>query len=97
MSATVLAHYPRRRAAHGLHRCDDCGGRIAARDRYSDQRLVYDGSAYAWREHALCRALFEQAWADLGDVLHFRGERNARALAEWWANFVATFAPGAVA
>lgn len=94
MSTTLLAHYPDRRAAHGLHRCGDCGGRIARGDRYSDQRLADDGTAYTFREHALCRALFEQAWADFGGDLDFYDSRDMD-LPEWWAIFVATFAPGA--
>ena len=95
MSTSILAHYPHRRAAHGLHRCGDCGGRIAARDLYSDQRLACDGTAYTFREHALCRELFEEAWAagylDEGD----RYDATDMDLPESWRPYLAPFAPRA--
>ena len=91
----IIAHFPARRAVHGLHTCRDCRGRIARGDRYSDQRLSYDGSAYTWREHALCRALFEWAWSrnwlNDGDTY----DSTDGDLPDWWAKFVAVFAPGA--
>ena len=95
MSITVLAHYPRRRAAHGLHRCDDCGGVIPAGDRYSDQRCAGDGHVWTWREHALCRALYWQAAVDYGlDDYEWSTSCGEEELAEWWRQFVAVFAPG---
>jgi len=94
MSASVLAHYPNRRASHGLHVCGDCRGRIARGDHYSDQRLADNGTAYTYREHALCRALFVWAtcdgWWD-GDYY----DSTDSDLPDWWREFVDTFAPGA--
>ena len=41
MSTSILAHYPHRRAAHGLHRCGDCGGYIAVWDPTNSKLKVY--------------------------------------------------------
>ena len=94
MTARVLAHYPHRRAVHGLHVCGDCRGYIARGDHYSDQRLADNGTAYTYREHALCRALFEEicneGWFD--DDCYDSADMD---LPDWWREFVATFAPGA--
>lgn len=50
---TLLAHHVRK-AAHGLHRCGWCGGMIANRGRYIDQRIADNGTVYTWRAHCDC-------------------------------------------
>lgn len=96
MSITVLAHHPRRRADHGRYRCDDCGGRIPAGDRYSYQRCAGDGHVWTWREHALCRDLYTLADVTYGiDDYEWSTEEGQEELAEWWRQFAAVFAPGA--
>ncbi len=50
---TVLADNIRK-AAHGLHVCQLCRGRIAAGERYRDVRLADSGTVWTWREHLSC-------------------------------------------
>jgi len=94
MSVTTLAHYQNRRASR-VHQCMGCRGLIAVGDHYSDQRLACDGAAYTFREHALCRALYEHAyWRDgLYDDEGYEPADDD--LPEWWRAFVTTFGPGA--
>ena len=61
MMATLLTEKVRR-AAHGLHRCGWCGDKIAAGERYNDQRIADNGTVYTWREHRGCAARFWKAW-----------------------------------
>ena len=53
---TLLAEYRNRRAAHGLHRCNLCGRKIAKREHYLDQRIADDGRVYTFRAHLACDA-----------------------------------------
>lgn len=90
--ATITMLSTTRRAAHGLHRCGDCGGRIAARDHYRDSRVAGDGTVWTWREHALCSALgdwwqSEYPYAEPEEFPVVCTEL----LAEWWREFVVTF------
>lgn len=51
--ADLLSHTVRR-AAHGKHVCRFCRRLIAAGERYNDDRLAEDGSAYTFRSHVDC-------------------------------------------
>ena len=85
MSATCLSSRTRR-AAHGLHTCWACGGRIAAHDQYLDLRMADNGTAYTLRLHHLCDWL----WSDAGSDPDWSWACGQEALAEWAAGFVAS-------
>lgn len=63
---TVLAEYPNRRAAHGQHVCGICRKRIAAGERYIDQRVAADGTVYTFRCHRACNSAY-WSWIDPWD------------------------------
>jgi hypothetical protein len=65
MSAVLLAQHTRK-AAHGLHRCGWCGENIAKGERYTDQRIADNGSAYTWREHPACAERIWKWWRAQG-------------------------------
>ena len=56
--STLLAEYPNRKAAHGRHVCGYCYRRIAAGERYVDQRLTDNGTAWTWRAHQACHSAY---------------------------------------
>lgn len=91
MSATLLAHYERR--ARKSHPCSDCGGTIAASDKYVEQRSAAEGSVYTYRSHSLCHALFlhwlsEDVYNDPED---WSWDGGREALHEWWSTFAYVF------
>ena len=89
MSETRTMRQTTRRAAHSLHRCGGCGGRIAARDLYVDSRCANDEQVWTWREHALCFQLYDY-WS-----LEWYVEADdwpsvcAEVLWEWWQKITA--------
>lgn len=85
MSAVTLSA-TWRRAAHGLHTCWACGGRIGVRDRYLDLRMADNGTAYTLRVHLLCEAL----WVDAGGDEDWSWSCGQDALSQWTAGFVAS-------
>lgn len=85
MSCTTTLASTYRRAAHGLHRCNACGGAIPRGDRYLDVRVAGEGTVWTWREHALCAALHDW-FGPRDDDLSWVGSRED--LLEWWRQLV---------
>lgn len=86
---TVLDHAEP--VARKQHQCCECGGAIGAGDRYIRQRNAgYDG-LYVFKAHLLCWALIDWEW--VGDESSTDWHEKQSELNEWWAAFVATFAP----
>lgn len=48
--------------ARNEHRCDFCGGIIRKGEKYNNQSLAFDGTAYSWKSHLHCLALTKEMW-----------------------------------
>jgi hypothetical protein len=74
-----------RRAAHGKHVCGHCRQRIDASDRYLDLRIADGGTAWTFRTHVECDAMFNRYGRHFGlddgdpvdwkDVVEWNAER----------------------
>jgi hypothetical protein len=86
-TVTLLAHHTRR-ASNGRHRCGWCGKRIAAGERYTDQRIADNGTVYTWREHPACAArIWKWAYA------HGLRDDDFTDAREMWADMLADEEP----
>lgn len=49
--------------ANKLHRCENCGGRIAPGEIYVRARIVDGGDAWVWKSHTHCQRASEILFA----------------------------------